>query len=216
MFFDIKGLFSPEMMQKANISLYQWIKLSLYMSLYAIPWVIVNTLFILTKETFLLFVLAFLFVIPNIVAAFYFSDKTIHFREYSHYLKRTYIDSLKNGLFIMGVLLFFGFDGYVVLSLMKLGYLFPLLYITSLFITIWAVYFLYFQQQKEFLFKKNVKLAMFFSWRYVLLSFSIFLLIMLWLSLGYFLQGLNLLVGNGLVWGIIARLIYRRVEKNSK
>ncbi|MFS1030061.1 hypothetical protein ACFC89_15640 [Enterococcus casseliflavus] len=213
MFSDIKRLVSPDMMQKVTLSLYQWIKLSLYMSLYSIPWVLVNTFFRLTKETLLLFVLSFLLAIPNIVVALSFSKESTSFRKYTHYLKNTYVDSLKNGLFITGILLFLSLDSYIVLFLMNVNYFFPLIYITFLFVIVWSVYFLYFQQKKETLFMGNLKTAMFFSWRCVLLSVGLFLLIMLWLSIGYFLQGMNIIVGTGLVWGVIARLIEKRVGK---
>ena len=96
---------------------------------------------------------------------------------------------------------------------MNVNYFFPLIYITFLFVIVWSVYFLYFQQKKETLFMGNLKTAMFFSWRCVLLSVGLFLLIMLWLSIGYFLQGMNIIVGTGLVWGVIARLIEKRVGK---
>lgn len=214
----IKNLVSPKMIQTINISIYDSIKISLLMGIFSFPWALVNSLLKFTPGTFLFYVLGIGFFLPNIIASTSLLDKSeeVTFKAYFKEWKDSWKKNGKVTLFISGVLSFWIVDSYVVVTLMKNSFLFPVLYITMMFLSIAAVYLILLRSDDYFLkysFGKQLKIAAFHSWRYAGTTLLAFMILMLWLSISYFLQGLALIIGNGITWTTITKLLMRNVKK---
>ncbi|MDH6363993.1 putative membrane protein YesL [Enterococcus sp. PF1-24] len=212
MFASIKNIISPKSVQAINGAIYDYVKISIFMTLYSLPWTIVNLVFKFSEKTYIFYALAFLFVVPNLVTLLQVFDKeNISFKDYSALLRAGYQKKFLLGVVLVAVISFCLTDTYILMELMQLNWLFPLLYISLMFIVVASIYSLLFFQT-ETSWQEVIKKAVFFSWRYSFRTLCIFLLLMLWLSIGYFLQGLNFIFGNALFWGIIYRLASKKIN----
>lgn len=214
MFSSLKNLIAPKNIQELNFGVYHLVKLSIFASIFSLPWVIANVFIKFSLSTFPIFAIAFLFVIPNILTIMAFYDKKeVSFKEYKNELKQNYWHKMKYAIpFILGAN-FYLIDSYILIYKMNLRVLFPVLYITLMFLVVASIYFIILRNDKINGFKTTVKMAAFISWRQSFTSLIIFLVVMLWLSIGYFVQGLNCIFGSAFLWGIIFKLSQRKTKK---
>lgn len=207
---SLRNIISPKMVQEINYAVYNYVKLSLFMSLYSLPWIVVNLVFRFSVNTFIFYAIGFLFVFPNLMAIQKFiGNKQVTLRAYTRLLKKHYWHSFKLGVICTFLISFFIADSYILLYQMKRLFLFPLLYITLMFLVVAVIYFLALNQKIDESWKITVKKAGFISWRYTFTTGFLFLLIMLWTSLGYYVPIINSLFGNMFFWG----LVFKQVDK---
>lgn len=219
MFSAIKNLVSPKMIQIINISIYDSIKVSLLMGIFSFPWALINLFVKFTPTTFILYAIGFIVFIPNIIVGITLLDKPeeinvkSYFREWKHSWKR--YAGLSFG--IVGVLAFLIADSFIVIEQMKVSFIFPIMYITLMFVAITAIYLLVFKVDSSVISStsilQQVKNAAFLSWRFAGTTLLAFLIVMLWFSISYFLQGVALVFGNGIAWMTISKLLMKKIQK---
>lgn len=218
MFNAMKNLVSPKMVQSINHSVYDAVKLSLFMGIFSFPWALVNLLFKFTPETFFLYAVSFGTFIPNILAGITLlnKQKEVNFKSYYSNWKNSWQKNGRLILFILGGIVFWIIDTYIVVERMKVTFIFPVMYITMMFLAIAAIYLLLFQINDAFSadsWQQQLKKAAFYSWRFVGKTVIAFLITILWLSIGYYLQGVNFILGNGIAWMVIERLLVGNSKK---
>ncbi|MGM0126109.1 hypothetical protein IGI37_003510 [Enterococcus sp. AZ194] len=220
MFSSLRKLVSPKMIQEINGAIYNYVKLSLFMSVYSLPWVVVNLLFKFSVTTFIFYAIAFLFVLPNLMTLQQFlHDEVTTFKEYTAGLKNSYGKKFKVGTILTAFLSFCLVDSYILMVQMGKMFVFPVIYITLMFIGISIIYYLALEEMTATTWQIKLKKALFTSWRYTFTTVFLLILVMLWASIGYYVQLLNILFGNALFWGIIFNVTNKKLSslwKNEK
>ncbi|WP_071130801.1 hypothetical protein [Enterococcus timonensis] len=214
MFKNLKNLVAPKTIQEANYAIYRMVKLSIFMTVFSLPWTIVNTFITFSTETSFFFIIAFLLMIPNVMALFHFyetDDVTI--KEYFFFLiNNEFWKRVKVSLTITIITSFYLFDSYILIFLMDLKIITPILYITFMFLAIAGVYAIIICNQETIGWKKMIKKATYISWRYIFSTVLLFIILMVWVIIGYYIQGINIILGNSILWGIIYRIGLKKVK----
>lgn len=214
---SLRYLISPKVIQQVNYSIYHYVKLSLLTSIYSIPWIITNIILRFSMETYILFALSFIFVLPTFITSFIFLDNNIaqelNFKTFSMELIKSYSSKFKLSFFSVLTISLLLLDYYVVINMMKLETLFMFMYIILMFVAIAMLYILILYDQKEYTWKQIIQKSCYFSWRYPFVTLCLFFILMCWMGLNYYNPFLNLIFGNGLCFGVVYRIAYKKTNR---
>lgn len=197
----VKQLFSSQSVQDKNKLIYRYILLNLYFSICTLPWLLVNSLIRISPQTFLIYAIVAVWLFPNIQTLMkYFSQEkmseNITLKDYIRELK----GYLKSGLFIGGgtmtILTVLLFELMIVLANEQLKGMFPIFFIGIITISISGLFLLKLNLEKGSSFKKNIKFSLVLGWHNFFKTLICFLILSMWLSVGYQIPILNFLIGN--------------------
>lgn len=215
----IKKVFSSQVIFEKNNLIYRLVRLNTFFSAMTLPWFVVNGLIKFTPQTFPLYGLGAIWLIPNIQTLFICLEKE---RDFEPVTFNRYLKQLRNGLkrsflvgslsvVLLGILLF---ELMIVLTNRQLTGMFPLFFIGIMMGSVTLLYLLRLQRDhKQLSFKQQLKMALVLGWHNPLQACLCFLVLILWISLGYQLPLINLLIGNVACFYFLDRLMTRFTGK---
>ena len=200
-------------------SFYRMFILNGFFTIFLIPWLIVNSILQFTQETYFIYLIVGVWVFPNIQTLFYCikllinEERLVSFKEYLNNLK----GNLKSGLIVgtvgMLVISFILFELMIVFNNSELLFFFPVFFLFILFFSASLLNVLFLNAREISELKNKIKMSLFIGWRSVVKSIVCSCLLLLWLSLGYFIPLFNVMIGNVLIWGLIYKVINKNVNK---
>ncbi len=211
---SLKNIVSPKMILAVNEGIYHFVKLSLFVALYSLPWTLVNLFIAFRTETFFIYMLAFLFVLPNILTGLKRTKRgSISFSSYFKDLRKEYLKKMKLSLLILLTVNFYLLDSVILVQEMKQTFLFPLLALHLIFLITTCLYYMAQVENQPTNWRMMLKKAIVLSWRHLFTSFIISVVFAVWLYVGYFSQVVNIVLGNGFFIGIIGQIVHKRLGK---
>ncbi|MCH4058023.1 MAG: hypothetical protein LKE89_08985 [Lactobacillaceae bacterium] len=217
--------FGFESIHKMINNFYELFKLSLIFTLFNIPWIILNIAFKFTPITGVIYGIVSLILYPNIKSLFYgmhcilnFSDQYT-FGQYIKIFLTTWRQlSAKFCWYCVGinsVLSIYFIEFNLIIKLPSLKFMIIPFIIIGIFMMATGVLFLLIAAINDVATEMVTmfKMAVFLSWRNLFSAMILSFLLMLWLSLGYYAPIINLLFGNELIFWLVYKFCYLKVNR---
>ena len=203
----IKHFFEPQTIVNGNNRFYQVVVLGWESSLFMLPWLFVNGLLKIAVPTFPIFCLvAAVCVFPTIGTYFHFlanKEESYAIKNYWKIWKQNFSKNAVLGIVGLAIVSILLFEMRVILLEKNLQILAPIFTIAIIIVSGGMSHLLFRSTMKKYKRKQAIKEAFFMGTRSIGKSFLIFALILLWLSIGYLIPLLNVLLGNGIVFALL-------------
>lgn len=215
----INSLFDGKSVLTKTEYFYQLIKLNIFFNLFGLPWVIINSVITLRLETFFIYFVSGVLLVPNLMALISaimeLKDKGNRptFQSYFTLIKRHKKTGFLygfSGLLIIAVLLI---EMKILLNAETIRFLFPLFLITFIFTVVSFFYSLLFRQFFNQSSSRMLKLALFYSWKSVWKTCLCFICIVLYCYVGYVFPLINICIGHALFLNLLIYLGKHTVRK---
>lgn len=198
---------------------YRLLILNLWFSLMTLPWSFLNGIIKLTPTTYIFYLATALWVLPNIQTVFQLfkfvdaDSEVIHFKEYRKQLWENFSGKMKYSflvVFVLGVLIG---ETYLILKVQSLNFLSPLFFLVLGFLSVSVIMAYYLTGETYLNMREMIKLSLMMAWRNPIKSLIYFLILTLWISLGYWLPVVNFLLGNVCFFYLLHVLFKRYLRK---
>lgn len=198
---------------------YQLLVLNFWFSLMTLPWIMVNVVFKLTPLTAIFYLLAAVWLLPNIQAAFQLfsqitdESKSLKISSYWQALRTGFSKKLYYSLLAVGVLGILLGEIYLILKVPVLNFLSPLFFVVIVFLSVSVMMAFYLNREGILAMKPMIKTSLIMAWRNPVRTLVYFLLIALWMSIGYWIPLVNVLGGSVCFFYLLHVLFKRYLNK---
>ncbi|WP_125767610.1 hypothetical protein [Lapidilactobacillus wuchangensis] len=217
--------FGFQSIHKIINNFYELFKLSLIFTLFNIPWIVLNIAFKFTPVTGIIYGIVSLILYPNIKALFYGMHRVLNFADQYTFIQyiKIFLTTWRQltakfcwySVGINSVLSIYFIEFSLIIKSPALKFMIIPFIIIGIFMMATFVLFLLITAINDGTEEMGtmLKLAVFLSWRNLFSAMILALLLMLWLSLGYYAPIVNLLFGNELVFWLVYKFLYLRISR---
>lgn len=225
MFNKIFSTFGVESITTKINYFYESLKVNLISSAMMVPWMILNLVIKFSPATFLIYMLAGIWIYPNITTLLgllkniYDAEDTAkiktYIKRYMQLFQSRFLKSVLIGLLCNSAFSVFYLELQIINRHHEIAYSIIPFVVMGGFLIASVVYFLNFQWNDNLKMQtaKKIQLALLVSWKYAVKSFMIALIIILWFSFGYNAPIINILIGNQIIWWVVYKLVDSTMNK---
>lgn len=169
--------------------------------------------------TLIYYIIVGIWAFPNIQTFFNLLEKVqrnefeMSFKRYFLYLRKNLKTGLGTGMICMSIVSIALFEVSIILNNKQLIVLLPLFLIFLVLFIASTLNMLVMSTMGGFKYLNNIKLSLFLGWKNVLKSLVVCCLFLLWLSFGYYIPILNVLVGNLIFLWLIYYIMNNSIKK---
>jgi len=212
-------IFGAQCVYTSTNYFYQLLILNLWFSLMTLPWSFLNGIIKLTPTTYIFYLATALWILPNIQTVFQLfkfvdaNSETIRFKEYWKQLWENFSGKMKYSFLVVLILGVLIGETYVILKVQSLRFLSPLFFVVLVFLSVSVVMAYYLTSEAPLNMREMIKMSLMMAWRNPIRSLLYFLILTLWISIGYWLPIVNLLLGNACFFYLLHVLFKRYLRK---
>jgi hypothetical protein len=220
MFSKIREMFSSYSVYQKTNRFYQQFIASIFFSVLGIPWFLLNFSLIFGILTYVCYIIGTLSLLPNIHAFIDLivtdDDEKGSFRQYCHRYYLYFKKDLKLNILFLAIVTALLIELNICLTHQKLQFIVPIFFLALVVViaTLLRIYLSTLDENKVS--RKQIRFLLLFSIRYLSQSFIFTLIILLWLSIGYYVPVMNVMLGNLLTFTWIANRHTKLTKKIMK